>query len=267
VQRFEQEWEREASLRLRDGDCDVLAEYDQRGRILDGTREQMTDAAYQRWLADYLSGKASVLLATTNAQAVELGRRARDELTALGLVASDNLVGLADGNEAGVGDLIVARQNARIPAGKPGRLLANRDVLRIEAWDEIGEERVALVRRVIGHDPVTGETRWSARFDVPEDYIERHAELAYAGNVHVAQGRTLDTAHLLVDDTAGRESLYVGMSRGRERNMAYVVTERARAADLSAIPRAAPEIEDPAADTDPAQRPHRLAVLADVLER
>jgi conjugative relaxase-like TrwC/TraI family protein len=76
VQRFEQEWERAASLRLRDGDADVLAEYDQRGRILDGTREQMTDVAYQRWLADHLSGQASVLLTTTNAQAAELARRA-----------------------------------------------------------------------------------------------------------------------------------------------------------------------------------------------
>ena len=95
VQRFEQEWEREASLRLRAGDADVLAEYDQRGRILEGTREQMTDTAYQRWLADHLSGKASVLLVTTNAQAAELARRARDELAALGLVATDNLVELA----------------------------------------------------------------------------------------------------------------------------------------------------------------------------
>ena len=153
VQRFEQEWEREASLRLRAGDVDALAEYDQRGRILEGTREQMADAAYQRWLADHLSGKASVLLATTNAQATELARRARDELAALGLVATDNLVELADGNVAGVGDLIVARQNARIEAGEPGRRLANRDVLRIDVWDEIGEERVALVRRITGRDP------------------------------------------------------------------------------------------------------------------
>ncbi len=57
MQRFEQEWEREASPRLRAGDADVLAEDDQRGRILDGTREQMTETAYQRWLADHLSGK------------------------------------------------------------------------------------------------------------------------------------------------------------------------------------------------------------------
>ena len=107
VQRFDHEWEREASLRLRAGDAAVLAEYDQRGRILDGTREEMADAAYQRWLADYLCGKASVLLTTTNALAAELARRARDELAALRLVATDELVELADGNNAGVGDLIV----------------------------------------------------------------------------------------------------------------------------------------------------------------
>ena len=166
VQRFEQGWEREAALRLRAGDFDAVAEYDQRGRILEGTREQMSDTAYQRWLADHLSGKASVLLATTNAQAIELARRARDELAALGMVATDNLVDLADGNVAGVGDLIVARQNARIEAGEPGRRLANRDVLRIEAWDEVGEERVALVRRVTGRDPSTREVSWSALFEV-----------------------------------------------------------------------------------------------------
>ena len=140
-------------------------------------------------------------------------------------------------------------------------------MLRIEAWDEVGEERVALVRRVTGRDPSTREVSWSAPFEVPEDYIERHADLAYAGNVHVAQGRTVDTAHLVVDETAGRESFYVGMSRGRERNTAYVVTERVHAADLSPEPRPAPEIEDPAASDDPAPRRHRIAVLADVLER
>ena len=42
--------------------------------------------------------------------------------------------------------------------------------------------------------------------------------------MHVAQGRTVDTAHLLVTDTLSRQSLYVGMSRGREANTAHVVT-------------------------------------------
>jgi hypothetical protein len=266
IQRFEQAWERAASLRLRAGDAGVLAGYDQRGRILDGTGEQMTDAACQRWLADHLSGKVSLLLATTNDQAAELARRARDELAALGLVATGNLAELADGNVAGTGDLIVARQNIRIEAGEPRRTLANRDVLCIDAWKGAGEERAAVVRRVTGRG-LAGEALWSAPFELPGDYIEQHADLAYAGNVHVAQSRTVDTAHLVVDETAGRESLYVGMSRGRQRNTAYVVTERVRAADLSPEPRPAPGLQDPGAAGDAPPRPHRLAVLADVLER
>jgi AAA domain len=266
VQRFEQEWERAASLRLRAGDSGALAEYDQRGRILEGTREQMADAAYQRWLADHLSGKASLLLTTTNTQAAELARRARDELAALGLVAADGLTELKDGNVAGAGDLIVARQNARIEAGEPGRRLANRDVLRIDGWNGAGKGRVARVRRVVGRG-LAGEALWSAPFELPEQYIKRHVDLAYAGNLYVAQGRTVDTAHLVVDETAGRESFYVGMGRGRQRNTAYVVTERIHAADLSRGSRPAPGLEDPGAAEDAPPRPHRLAVLADVLER
>ena len=267
VQRFEKDWEREASLRLRAGDADVLAEYDQRGRILDGIREQMSETAYQRWLADHLSRKSSVLLVTTNVQAAELARRARDELAALGLVATDGLAELRDGNVAGAGDLIVARQNERIEAGEAGRRLANRDVLRIDGWRETGEVRVAQVRRMGGRDPRTGEAAWSARFELPEEYIEQHADLAYAGSVHAAEGRTVDTAHLVVDETTGRESFYVGMSRGRERNTAYVITERTHAADLAPEQRPSPGIEDPGTALDAPPRPHRLAVLAGVLER
>ena len=116
VQRFEQEWEREASLRLRAGDFDALAEYDQRGRILEGTREQMSDTAYQRWLADHLSGKASVLLATTNAQATELARRARDELAALGMVAAT--ISLSSRTETSPAS-VTSSWPGRTPASRP----------------------------------------------------------------------------------------------------------------------------------------------------
>lgn len=69
---------------------------------------------------------------------------------------------------AGPGDLIIARQNERIVAGEPGRRLANRDVLRIDRFEEIGEEQVAVVRHQVGRDPVTGDARWSAPFELPE---------------------------------------------------------------------------------------------------
>src|SRR4029077_11051237 len=68
------------------------------------------------------------------------------------------------------------------------------------------------------------DATWTGTFRVPRAYLARHAELAHAGNVHVAQGRTVDTAHLLVTETLSRQALYVGMTRGRQSNTAYVVT-------------------------------------------
>jgi hypothetical protein len=38
--RFRKQWEQEASLRLRDGDTTVLAEYNQHGRIIGETRNR-----------------------------------------------------------------------------------------------------------------------------------------------------------------------------------------------------------------------------------
>lgn len=68
---------------------------------------------------------------------------------------------------------------------------------------------------------------------MPAAYLEENAELAYAGNVFVAQGRTVDTSHLVVSESMSRDLLYVGMTRGREENLAHVVTGPPDSADLS----------------------------------
>jgi hypothetical protein len=265
VQRFEQAWESDASVRLRAGDVSCLPEYARRGRVLSGTRDQMAGTACRRWLADYLLGTDSLLLATTNAQAADLARRARDELAGLGLVAGDGLAELADGNEAGAGDLIIARQNTRTLAGEPGRRLANCDVLRIDGWAWRGGARFAVVRRRIAPGQRGAEPRWSGAFELPESYLADHADLGYAGNVHAAEGRTVDTGHMVIDDTADRESVYVGMTGGRARNTVYVITAPARAADLAPGSRPAPAITDPDAGRGGYHDP--LAVLAGALER
>ena len=55
--RFTHEGEREASLRLRAGDPDVLRIYHQHGRLLDAcTREQAEQSAARAWLGDTLAG-------------------------------------------------------------------------------------------------------------------------------------------------------------------------------------------------------------------
>src|SRR5699024_3450296 len=47
VFRFHQAWEKEASVRLRAGDEEVLSLYDQHGRLRGGTREEMEQGAVE----------------------------------------------------------------------------------------------------------------------------------------------------------------------------------------------------------------------------
>lgn len=54
----------------------------------------------------------------------------------------------------------------------------------------------------------------------------RLGHLGYAVTSFRAQGLTTDTAHVLVDASLTRESLYVAMTRGREANIAYVAVDR-----------------------------------------
>ena len=211
VRRFTAQWEREASVRLRDGDLAAVAAYDRHGRIRGADEEATYDHASSMWLADHLRGKDVLLLAGSNAEAAELSRRVQAKLHQMGTVGPPQTV-LADGNHAGVGDLVRARLNTKIDAG--GRHLTNRDTLTVTAFRGPDAE----VRRE------RPDGTWTGAFRVPRSYLADNAELVYAGNVHVAQGRTVDTAYLLVTDSLSRQALYVGMTRGRESNTAHVVT-------------------------------------------
>jgi hypothetical protein len=63
VRRFEAQWEREASVRLRGGDLAAAAAYDRHGRIRGADTEAAYERAASRWLADHLRGKNVLLLA------------------------------------------------------------------------------------------------------------------------------------------------------------------------------------------------------------
>jgi len=243
-QRFVAAWQRRATLGLRAGDTAVLRNYEQHGRLRGGTPEEATEQAYGGWLADYLDGKDTILIARTEDQVRELSRRAREDLVRYGLVDGQAEIRLAAGQQAGVGDLVVARRNARFTvAGKAGRELANRDVLRIASVASDADGLSVDVRRLVGRDLATGEERWSAAFPISKRYLANHGSLAYAATQHSAIGRTTDTAHVLVDGLGDRQGLYVAMSRGRDANYAYCVTEDVRAADVRAGSRPDPELD------------------------
>ena len=216
VRRFRHAWERDASLRLREGDIEALAEYAARGRVCHGPRDRVYDDAVTLWMSDYLRDQDTLLLAASNEEAAQLARLARERLAELGRISGADEITLADGNHAGTGDLVRARLNTRIEAD--GQTLANRDTIRIDGWHQGAFQRLAVVSRRIR----PGE--WSRPFFVPAAYLEQDAELDYAGNVHVAQGRTVDTGHLVVSEGMNRSLFYTGMTRGREKNTVHVVT-------------------------------------------
>jgi conjugative relaxase-like TrwC/TraI family protein len=215
VRRFTHAWEADASLRLRDGDVTALAEYSGRGRIYHGPQDRVFDDAVSLYLNGFLDGQEALLMATSNETAVRLSALVRERLAEWGKVGEAEIT-LSDGNRAGRGDHIRARLNTRIDAD--GQTLANRDVVRVESINDSAFGRLAAVVRQTGPD------QWSRPFHIPVSYLESNAELAYAGNVHVAQGRTVDRGHLVVDSGANRSLVYTGATRAREKNTIHVVT-------------------------------------------
>jgi conjugative relaxase-like TrwC/TraI family protein len=216
VRRFEQAWERAASVRLGDGEVMALAEYAARGRIWDGPQDRVYDDAVDLYMTDVAMGRQALLLAGSNEEAARLSRLVRDRRIERGQIDGRREVTLRDGNPAGTGDLVRARLNTKIDAG--GRRLTNRDTLRLTGFLGSGDNRVAIAQR----QAAPGE--WSAPFDLPMSYLEQNAELAYAGNVYTSQGMTVDIGLLVVSEGMNREMLYVGLTRGRLENIAFVVT-------------------------------------------
>ena len=272
--RFRSQWERQASLRLRDGDTSVLAEYDQHGRIIGGEPEQIMDAAAAAYVALSAGGTDTLLMAADHALRRELNRRIREDLTTLGIVHDRPAVTIADGTRASPGDLIICTRNDHATeAGEPGRTLTNGDLLRIEAITPDG----LLVRRALDADPCTGQRRWTDRHFVFKTC--KDAELGYAVTDHAAQGRTVHTGLAVITGTEDRQHVYVALTRGTDVNTAYVFTASPKRADPVPGPRPAPELArydrratgpgGPAAPApaDATLQGQALAVLAGVLDR
>src|SRR5262249_59652389 len=86
VRRFDQEWEAQASLGLREDQRAALHAYDARGRVRGGHRQAAMRDAVALYLADFLMGRDSMLLAGTNEEAAELAALVRAELVRLARV-------------------------------------------------------------------------------------------------------------------------------------------------------------------------------------
>jgi hypothetical protein len=109
-----------------------------------------------------------------------------------------------------VGDEVVTRRNDRRLRTHLGIMVKNRSHWTITAIHRDGSVTV------------TGST---GKIRLPADYVSRDVELGYAQTSHATQGRTVDTSLLLVDGPTDSRGVYTPMTRGREANHVYVVTE------------------------------------------
>ncbi|MER7015838.1 MobF family relaxase [Saccharopolyspora sp. NPDC000359] len=214
VHRFVEDWEKKASLRLREGDLDVLEEYDRHGRINSGTQEEMRRRAVLNYVHDVaIKGLSSVLVTATNPEAAEVSAVVQDKLRVHGMVGHHWVVDrLGDGNHACRGDLVQARKNDwHVETSGEVAGVVNRGRYRVIGWEKpfvTDPDNRLVVELEDG----------SGRVKLPRAYVEEHLVLGYAGTEHACEGLSVDTGHAL---TAG----YVAMTRGKTSNIAYVTTE------------------------------------------
>ena len=210
VHRFSDPWESAASRRLRESDTSVLAEYEGRGRALAGDRQEALDAAHEAWSKARAEGRSVVVMAADHATVDVLAMRARAARTALGEVEQ---AGIAVGKQVvGTGDEVVTTRNDR------------RLVTSSGAWVRNGDRWQVLGRRPDG-SLLLGSLDARGKVALPGEYVRENVALAYAVTVHKSQGLTTDQAVLVVDQATTAEHLYVGLTRGRQHNLACVACE------------------------------------------
>lgn len=117
-------------------------------------------------------------------------------------------VTLADGTSAFVGDRVATRRNVALVT-HAGAAVRNR-----QSWTvtELGEDGSVVVAEA---------GRGSVR--LPAAYVARHVELGWAVTGYGTQGVTTDHGISVVEPSSTRAGIYVAMTRGRGRNVAWIV--------------------------------------------
>lgn len=208
LHRFKAGWEGAASKLLRLGNTGALEAYIENDRIEWGFSETLLDHVIDQWKEDTTAGLDSLLIATTNEMVQQLNETAQSWLIETGVVNTEEGMELKHG-AVHPGDKIVTRKNNRTLFTTADRWVKNND-----EWTVLQVLDGALL---VGSGTET--------VILPGSYVAEHVQLAYATTAHRSQGRTVDTAHTLVDSSAARESFYVAMTRGKQSNKAYVLID------------------------------------------
>ncbi len=213
VHRFADDWQAEASLALRRGERTAARTYAARQRL---------QAVHPALLADQVARKHELL--TSRGQSVAITTASAGTARAINVEIQrrrnprqeGRSVALGDGSLAFVGDQVATRRNDRGLATDRGSTVRNRQTWMVK---EVGEDGSLILA-----DPRRGQVHLPAR------YVARHLELGWAVTGYGNQGVTTDHGICVVEPSSSRAGIYVGMTRGRGHNLAWVV-ERTGLAD------------------------------------
>jgi len=248
VHRFRNDWERKASLQLRTGNPNALADYEQHGRLHGGSAQEMESKITAAWTAARSRGETVALMANTN-QAVNRLNRLAQQTRFLNGDISVQKGRLQVGDEViCVGDEVVTRRNDRTLRTSEGVMVKNRD-----SW----------VVHTIHSDRSITVAGGNGTIRLPADYVASDLRLGYAQTSHATQGRTVNTALLLIDSPTDHAGVYTPMTRGRDANHAYVITEDTQTA-LEVLSQATTRdwIDQPAVARREQLDPHRSPQLS-----
>ena len=170
------------------------------------TDAERTQALAVLAAASIVGGQDGVLvMAETREQVGALNGAIRDCLVTAGRVQDTGAITTQAGERIGGGDRVATRRNDR------ALRVANRDTWTLTG---IADDGTATLTGSTGRQAV-----------LPPSYVRQHVELAYASTCYGAQGETTSVGHLLVGEHTGAAGAYVGMTRGRDTNIAHLVAE------------------------------------------
>jgi conjugative relaxase-like TrwC/TraI family protein len=210
LHRFDHDWEARASLQLRNGDARALHAYELHGRIFPGLFIEHLEAIADAWIDSHRRGETLAITTTTNDHVSAVNEEVQQRRLELGDLDPTRSVAISDGAVAHVGDVVVTRRNDRSLGTSADDFVRNR-----ELWTVIDVAASGLVGR---------RRRDAATAMLPTDYVVDHVQLGYAATEPGNQSDTTTRSITLVTHATTARGLYVGMSRGREENLALVVT-------------------------------------------
>ena len=158
-------------------DPGVLVDYDRRGRLHDGSHDQMETEILGAWFEARRRGESVALMANTVDTVTRLNQAAQQARIRNGELDS-HAPGLdVDGQRLLVGDDVVTRRDDRTLRTDRGVMVKNRDPWTVET---------------IHADGTVSPTARTGPVQLPADYVTEHVQLGYAQTSYATQGRTVN---------------------------------------------------------------------------